>query len=103
MVQTSSVARRPSSQFPRSTSDVHIVRGRVQHPVVTLSRVVVQSRNLHEAFVETKVVTYGVLPALFVILVVRKVFHDEFVDAAERQTSLSTAPDRHHDQRVVAV
>lgn len=68
-------------QLARRAPDEHIIRGRVQHPVVALPRVVVMSRYLHEAFVQAEVVPDGVLPALFVLLVVREVLHDVLVNA----------------------
>lgn len=45
----------------------------------------------------------GVLPALLVFPVIRKVAHYVFVDSVESQTFLRTVPDGHHDQGVVAV
>ena len=39
------------------------------------------TRDFDETFIEAKIVTYRVLPALFVGLVVRKIFHDKFVNS----------------------
>jgi len=94
---------RPTSKFTGRSTDIHVVGGRVEHPVVALARVVVVARNLDEAFVEAKVVSDRVLPALPVVAVVWKVAYDEVVDAAEREAALRTAADRHHDHGVVAV
>ena len=56
---------------------------------------------LQETLVQTEVMTYGVLPSLFVVSVVRKVLGDELVDLTQRHPLLRGAADRHHDQGVV--
>lgn len=94
---------RSSPQLARGTSDEDVFTARVQHPVVALPRVVVVPRHLHEALVQREVVSDRVLPALFVLTVVREVPHDVLVDAVESQPLLGTLSDGHHDQRVVAV
>lgn len=95
-------SRAPPAQFTCGTADVYVVAGGVQHPVVALAWVVVVSGDLDEAFVEGEVVSDGVLPALLVVAVVRKVLHDELVDAVQSELLLRAAADRHHDERVVA-
>ncbi len=91
----------PPSQLARRPPDEHVVRGGVDHPVVSLAGVVVVSRHLDEALVEAEVVPDRVLPALLVGAVVRKVLEDELVDAVERETLLRALADGHHDEGVV--
>ena len=42
----------------------YLITGRVQHPVVSFSGVVVVTGNFHETFVQRQVVSDTVLPAL---------------------------------------
>jgi len=93
----------PSTQFARRAANEHVVSRRVQHPVVALAWIVVVARDFDEALVEAEVVSDGVLPALFVLAIVREVANDELVDAVERQSFVRAAADRHHDHGVVAV
>lgn len=92
---------RPAPEFPGGSADEHVITGRVQHPVVAFSRIVVVARDLDEALVEAQVVSDGVLPALPVFSVVREVAHDELIDAVEGEPSLRTLADGHHDKRVI--
>lgn len=73
-----------TAEFTSGASDEDVVGGRVEHPVVAFARIVVVARNFDEALVEAEVVADGILPALFVITIVRKVGHDVFVDAVQR-------------------
>ncbi len=92
---------RPAPEFPGGSADKDIITGRVQHPVVAFSRVVVVARDLDEALVEAQVVSDGVLPALPVFSVVWEVAHDELIDAVEGEPPLGTLADGHHDKRVI--
>lgn len=60
-------------------------------------------RHFHETLIQAQVVSNRILPALLVLLVVRKVFHDILVDAVKRESFLGTAADGHHDEGIVAV
>jgi len=93
----------PASQLARGTTDENILGARVQHPVVTLARIVVVTGHLDEALVEGEIVPDGILPTLLVVLVVGKMAHYVLVDAVQGEPLLRTLPDGHHDQRVVAV
>jgi len=73
----------PSSQLTRCPPDEDIVGGGVEHPVVTLARVVVVPGYLDEALVEREVVTDRVLPALLVVSVVGEVTYDELIDPVQ--------------------
>lgn len=44
-----------------------------------------------------------ILPALLVLLIVREVLHDVFVDAVQREPFLGAAADGHHNESIVAV
>lgn len=57
--------------------------------------------DLNKALVQTEVVSDGVLPALFVVFVVREVLHDELVYPIQGQSFLGTAPDGHHYESIV--
>lgn len=61
------------------------------------------SRLLDEAVVERQVVTNRVLPALFVVVVIGEVGHDEFVNSVQRDFLLGRSTDGHSYQRNVAV
>ena len=95
--------RRPSAKFSSRSADVDVIGGRVQHPIVALAGVVVVSGDLDEAFVEAEIVTDRVLPALFIILVIRKMFDDEIVDSAQSQPAFRLFRDGHHYEGVVTV
>lgn len=56
------------------------------------------SRFLDEAVVERQVVPYRVLPALFVVVVVGEILHNEFVDPIQGDLLFRCAADRHGDQ-----
>lgn len=57
--------------------------------------------HFDEALVQREIVSYRVLPALFVLTVVWEVGHDVLVDAVERQPLLRRLANSHHDQSVV--
>lgn len=97
------VKRGSPAQLTRRAADEHVLRRCVQHPVVALAGVVVVSRHFHKALVQAEVVSDGVLPALPVLPVVRKVGHDVLVDTVEREPLLGAVADGHHDEGVVAV
>ena len=54
-----------------------------------------------ETVVEREVVSYGVLPALLVLLVVREALHDKLVDAIQRDFLIASILDGHCNQRDV--
>jgi len=58
----------------------HVLRRRVQHPVVALARVPWLPRALDEAVVETEVVPDGILPGRELGPVVVEPVHDELAD-----------------------
>ncbi len=60
------------------------------------------SRHFYKTLIETQIVSDGILPALLVLPVKRKVPRDELVDSVKRQSLLGALSDCHHDQRVVA-
>lgn len=102
--QSGSGSRRGSStKLTGRTADEHVLGARVQHPVIPFSRVVVMSGNFDETLVEREVVPDGILPALFVVLVVRKVTHYILVDAVQSEPLLRTLTNGHHDKSVVTV
>lgn len=90
------------AELPCGPADENIIAARVQHPVVPLSRVVVMPGHLNEALIEAQVVADGVLPALLVFPVIREVFHNELIDAVQREPLLGALPDGHHNQSIVA-
>lgn len=63
----------------------HVLRRRVQRPVVTLSRISRLPRDLNETVVEREVVPDGVLPSGELVSVVGELVADEVTDAAQRQ------------------
>lgn len=95
--------RGPSPQLPCRATDEDIIRRRIEHPVVTLPRIVVMPRHFDETLVQAQVVADRVLPALLVLFVIREVLHDVLVDAVQRESFFRAASYRHHDECVVAV
>jgi len=67
-------------ELASGASDEDVVAGGVDHPVVPLPGIVVVPRHLYEAFVETEVVSDGVLPTLLVVLVIWELHRDVLVD-----------------------
>lgn len=61
------------------------------------------SGHFYEAFVQAQVVSYRILPALFIIFVIWEVFHDVLVDAVKSETFLGAAAYRHHNEGIVTV
>ncbi len=59
--------------------------------------------DLDEALVEREIVSYGVLPALLVLGVVREVVHNELVDLTQRQLLVGRLGYGHGDQCNVRV
>ena len=93
---------RPSPELTRRPSDEHdIITGWVQGPVVSLSRVIVRSGDLHKALVEGEVVPDGVLPPLLIFSVVGEVLHDVVIDATKSKLPFWTGPDGHDYQSIV--
>lgn len=102
--QSRSGSRRGSStKLTGRAPDEHVLGARVQHPIIPFPRVVVMSGNFNETLVQREVVPDGILPALFVVLVVRKVAHYVLVDAVQSEPLLRTLADGHHDKSVVTV
>lgn len=64
----------------------HVLVLRVQRPVVALPLATALPRDLHEALVQTEVVADRVLPALFILLKVRKSGRNVAVDLAQRRS-----------------
>lgn len=91
----------------------HLAGGWIQSPVTALSdrttvllfvvRASLVPRYLHEAIVQAEIVPNAVLPALTVLPVVRESFHDEPVDAGERQPPFRRGIDGHRYQGDVRV
>lgn len=81
----------------------HVPAVRVQRPEATLAWLIRPPRDFDEAVIEGEVVAQGVLPALSVLAVVRKAFHDELVDVAQREHFLSRVLDGHCCQRDVRI
>lgn len=57
--------------------------------------------NFDEAFVETQIVTNRILPSLFVVAIIWKMFHDVLVDSIQSQSFLGTISDSQHDESIV--
>ena len=90
------------SQLSGGVSVEHdVVVGRVQCPVVSFTRIVVGSWYFHEALVQREIVSDCVLPALLVLVIVRKVFQDVVVYAAQCELSFRTGANCHYNQNVV--
>lgn len=81
----------------------HVLRGRVQRPVVALARIPRLPRDLDEAIVEGEVVSDGVLPGGELFSVVGELVADEVADAAQRQLLLRALQDGHGDEGDVGV
>ena len=81
----------------------HILRERVQRPVVALSGVARLARDLDEAVVQREVVSDAVLPGGELVAVVGEAVLDEVADAAQRQPLVRRLEDRHGDQGDVGV
>lgn len=102
--QSRSGSRRGSStKLAGRAADEHVLGARVQHPIISFSRVVVMSGNFNETLVQREVVSDGILPTLFVVLVVRKMAHYVLVDSVQSEPFLRTLTDRHHNESVVTV
>ena len=61
------------------------------------------STHFDEAVIEGEVVSDAVLPALFVLVVVREALHDELVDAVEGDLLVRCCLDSHRDEGDVTV
>ena len=59
----------------------HIIRLGIQRPERPLAWLLVVTGDFDETVVQRQIVTYAVLPALFVLAVVRETIHDEVADA----------------------
>lgn len=81
----------------------HVPTHGMQGPITALSGAVRASGDLDEAVVKGQVVAEGVLPALSVLSVERKVVHDELVDLVQRQHLLVRTLNRHGSQGNVGV
>lgn len=102
--QSRSGSRRGSStKLTGRATDEHVLGARVQHPIISFSRVVVVSGNFNETLVQREIVPDGILPALFVVLVVGEMAHYVLVDAVQSEPLLRTLTDGHHDESVVTV
>ena len=91
----------PPTELPRGPSNEHIVTRGVQHPVVSLPGVVIVPGDLDEALVQTEIVSNRVLPALLIVLIIREILHDEFINPVQGESFLGTTPNGHHYQGVV--
>uniref|UniRef100_A0A915K779 Uncharacterized protein n=1 Tax=Romanomermis culicivorax TaxID=13658 RepID=A0A915K779_ROMCU len=69
-VQPCPTAHRPPPQLAGRAADENIVARRVQHPIIAFARVVVVPGHFDKTFVQTQIVAYGILPALFIVPVV---------------------------------
>jgi len=81
----------------------HVVARWIQCPESTFTWTTFVTWYFDEAVVEGEVVADGVLPALLVLLVVRKAFHDELVDTIQRDLLIASTLDGHCDQSDVRV
>lgn len=88
----------PSSQLACSASDKHDVVARgIQRPVIPFAWIVVRSGYFYETLIQGQVMSDRVLPALFVLSVIGKVFEDIIVNTTQCQFSFGTGTDRHYD------
>jgi len=83
----------------------HFAGGWVQCPVaafpcyvILIIRACLVSRHFHETVVQTKIMSYAVLPALPILSVVRELVHDELVNSRERQSPFRRRIDGHRYQ-----
>lgn len=81
----------------------HTIWIRIECPVAAFARFFVVAWNLHEALVQTEIVTDGILPALLVVPVVRKLVHDVLIDAVQRDFAIDRCLDGHCNQCDVGV
>ena len=101
-------ARRPEgSPDPLPPAEVaaleHVFKRGIHDPEVALPVPAVVSGDLHEALVQTQVVSDAVLPAFFILLVVRELVDDVFVYPAQGLPLLAALIDRHRDESDVGV
>lgn len=61
------------------------------------------TRHLDKAFIETKIVSNGVLPSLLIVAVIREILHDVLVNSIESQSFFGTLSDSQHDEGVVGI
>jgi len=81
----------------------HILKSRVQRPVISLPLPAPFARDLHKTLIKAKVVPDTVLPTLLVFLVIRELVCDKLVDPAQRQAFVARLLDCHGNQRHVWV
>ena len=82
----------------------HVVRVGIECPIGSLARFLVVTRHLDETFVERQIMTDRVLPALFILPIVRKTIHDELVDPVQRDLFLrSRTLNGHGDKSDVGI
>ena len=92
-----------STLLPRAAPAVvafleHVRFSRIQHPVAAFStalRSTLLSRNFDKAVVQTQIVSYRILPTLFIISVIREFVHDKLVNAIKRYPLIRRRRDRH--------
>lgn len=81
----------------------HVLRGRVQGPVVAFARVAWLPWDFDKAVVEGQVVSDGVLPRRELLTVIREAVADELADAAQCKLLLRALEDGHSDEGYVGV
>ena len=91
----------PSSQ--EGTVVEHVLRHRVQCPVVAFAGISWLARNFYEAVVEWEVVSDGVLPGRELLPIVRETSHDKLADATERELLVRRLENGHCDEGYVRV
>lgn len=97
---------RPLVSFPAAEKTAvieHILRQRVQRPIVPLPGIAGLARDFYETVVKAQVVPDGVLPRGELLAVIWKSGHDELADAAQRQLLVRRLQDRHRYQSDVGV
>lgn len=76
----------------------HANRIGIQRPVAAFARFLVVAWHFHKTFVERQIVSNGILPALFVLSVVRVLLHDELIDAVQRDFALGRRINGHGNE-----
>lgn len=81
----------------------HVVRVRVQGPVAAFTGLFIVAGHLDKTLIQRQIVPNAVLPALLVVSVKRKPFHDKLVNPIQGHLLVRRVLDSHGDERNVAI
>ena len=81
----------------------HLLAFRIQRPIVAFARLSFLSRHFNKAIVQAQVVSDRVLPALAILVIVRKSLHDELINSVQSNSVIGRVFNSHGNQSYVGV